>query len=63
MEKNFKPGQKVKMRPSFQDEYTYGHVISQDEVYTVVQFEDLEHPTSFTRADIEQLEHFDNEAE
>ncbi len=51
------------MRPSFQDEYTFGHVISQDDVYTVVQFDDLEHPTSFTRADIEQLEHFENEAE
>ena len=51
------------MRPSFQDEYTFGHVISQDDVYTVVQFEDLEHPTSFTRADIGQLEHFENEGE
>lgn len=63
MEKNFKPGQKIKMRSSAQDEYTYGHVISQDDEYTIVQFEDLEHPTSFTRADVEQLELCENEAE
>lgn len=45
------------MQLSTQDEYTFGRVISKDEEYIIVQFEDLEHPTSFTRADVEQLEH------
>jgi len=63
MGKNFKPGQRVKMRLGTQDEYTYGRVIIQDEEYTIVQFEDLEHPTSFTQAGVEQLELCENEAQ
>jgi len=63
MQKNFKPGQKIKMRSSTQDEYMFCHVISQDEEYTIVQFDDLKHPTSFTQAEVEQLELWQDEGE
>jgi len=56
MEKKFEIGQRVKMQSATLGEYTFGHVISQDDEYTIVQFDDLEHPTSFTQADVDQLE-------
>ncbi|MEJ7740453.1 MAG: hypothetical protein WKF97_23800 [Chitinophagaceae bacterium] len=58
----FEPGQKVLIRKD--DDCIKGMVISSDNEYTVVQFEDLNHPTVLDEValkDLELCEDDDNE--
>lgn len=50
----FELGQRVMIRKN--DDCVMGRVISADDEYTVVQFEDLEHPTVLNEAALADLE-------